>query len=118
MMPRSMVCDSEKSLQSESWVKTGTHIRTFEFQPFESRQGRDTVIGLTFPFNRPIAEILKQCFARYRQQVYDPEHFIHSAGGWLTRERCWFVEHAIWPTVQRELEAAGYEIHSQCGATR
>ncbi len=113
-----MVCDSEKSLQSESWVKTGTHIRAFEFQPFESRQGRDTVIGLTFPFNRPIAEILKQCFARYRQQLYDPEHFIHSAGGWLARERCWFVEHAIWPTVQRELEAAGYEIHSQCGATR
>ncbi len=70
-------------------------IHAVEFQPFESRQGVDTVIGLTFPFNRPIAEILKQCFARYRQQLYDPEHFIHSAGGWLARERCWFVEHAI-----------------------
>ena len=91
-----------------------TVVRAFEFQPFESRRGRDTVIGLTFPFDQPIAQILKQCCARYRHQLFDPENFIHSAGGWLAHKRCWFVERAIWPDVQAELKAAGYEILAEC----
>ena len=37
-------------------------IHAFEFQPFESRRGRDTVIGLRFPFNAAIAATLKEHF--------------------------------------------------------
>ena len=85
-------------------------IRAFTFQPFASRQGQDTVVGLRFPFNPSVAQILKQCFVRIRHELHDPEHFILAAGGWLPKNRCWFVEQAIWPTVQRELEAAGYAL--------
>ena len=97
-------------------------IHTFALQPFESRQGRNTVIGLRFPFNQSIAQILTQCCADHRQRLYDPvydqlidpENLILAAGGWLAREQCWFVERAIWLTVQVELEAAGYQINAEC----
>ncbi len=88
-------------------------IRAFTFQPFASRKGRDTVVGLRFPFNPSVAQILKQCFVRYRHELHDPEHFILAAGGWLHRERCWFVEQAIWPTLQRELKAAGHALQPE-----
>ena len=100
-------------LQEPRGYSKACTIRAFTFQPFASRQGQDTVVGLRFPFNPSVAQILKQCFVRYRHELHDPEHFILAAGGWLPNKRCWFVEQAIWPTVQRELESAGCQIKAK-----
>lgn len=87
-----------------------TVIRVSEFQPFESRQGVDTVIRLQFPYDPDLIALLKKSLRTYRQYAVDPTRQIFQPGGWRPDEKCWFVERAIWPMVLRDLENAGYLI--------
>jgi hypothetical protein len=75
------------------------------FQPFESRVGIDTVLGLRFPYDLALAGLLKSAYreAGAREGVRSP-------GGWLAEHKCWFVERAVWPAVRACLERAGHTI--------
>jgi hypothetical protein len=75
------------------------------FQPFESRVGTDTVLGLRFPYDPALADLLK--FA-YREA--GARAGVRSPGGWLPEHKCWFVERAVWPAVRDCLERAGHTI--------
>lgn len=89
-----------------------TVIYESEFQPFESRQGVDTVIKLQFNYDPDLIALLKRSLKGYRQYAIDPSRQIFQPGGWRPDEKCWFVERSIWPMVMRDLEASGYEVVS------
>jgi hypothetical protein len=80
-------------------------IRVFVFQPFESRQGQDTVIGLRFAFDVELIDQLKGALREARDGTGK-----RNPGGWLATERAWFVERSAWPTVRRRLVEAGYPL--------
>jgi hypothetical protein len=77
-------------------------IHVFAFQPFESRAGVDTVIGLRFRFDWTLADLLKTALRSARLLSSRK-----NVGGWLDREKAWFVERFAWPHVRRHLEEAG-----------
>jgi hypothetical protein len=78
-------------------------IRVHEFQPFASREGVDTVLGLTFRYDPALVGLLKAAIRSegLRQGVKCP-------GGWLAEHRCWFVERPVWPAVREALARAGH----------
>ena len=82
-------------------------IEVFRFQPFESRVGVDTVIGLRFKSDRDLVQLLKALLRKYRKD--------RQAGGWLPDHRVWFVEESIWPLVATELRVRGYRIQAKLG---
>jgi hypothetical protein len=75
------------------------------FQPFQSRAGIDTVLGLSFPYDPALAALLKSAYreAGVREGVRIP-------GGWLPEHKCWFVERAVWPAVRACLARAGHKV--------
>jgi hypothetical protein len=79
-----------------------TYVRVFEFQPFESRRGVDTVIGLRFGYDPELVACLKQA-VRVAKGLYMRKNL----GGWLAKHKAWFVEKFAWPGVRRRLEALG-----------
>jgi hypothetical protein len=82
-----------------------TRITTFAFQPFESRQGRDTVVGLRFKYDPALIDTLKDAIrtaARHLRQ--------RNLGGWLPEHKCWFVERRAWRMVRQRLVEAGCTI--------
>jgi hypothetical protein len=60
-------------------------IQVSRFQPFESRQGIDTVIGLRFTYDAAIVALLKALLVRHRERAAKPEEHRHTAGGWLAQ---------------------------------
>ncbi len=88
----------------------GARLELFRFQPFQSRQGVDTVLGLRFPYEPTLIESLKQAL---RQATADGRNrgilsATAQSGGWLPERRCWFVESFAWPTVRDVLRRFGY----------
>jgi hypothetical protein len=79
-------------------------IRVFPFQPFASRLGRDTVIGLQAAYDAERVALLKSALREARELTG------RNTGGWLATERAWFVERSAWPTVRRRLVEAGYAL--------
>src|SRR5262245_4855453 len=84
-------------------------IHVGSFQPFKSRQGRDTVIRLEFQYDPELVALLKQAL-RTRRSVNGP------AGGWLPEYRCWFVERDVWPMVRQRLGAEGHTFTGEAPA--
>jgi len=78
-------------------------IRVFAFQPFESRRGVDTVLGLRFEYDKGFVEFLKATLRAARVELRQG----NLIGGWLPEQRSWFVERVAWPRVRRELERVG-----------
>jgi hypothetical protein len=79
------------------------------FQPFGSRVGKDTVLGLHFDYDAGLVQVLKdglQALRRFYQGFPQP-------GGWLPQHGCWFVEREVWPAVQGVLERAGHDVVEQ-----
>jgi hypothetical protein len=77
-------------------------INVSTFQPFESRQGVDTVFALRFRYDPDLVALLKSALraARRRGLSFNP-------GGWLPNEHCWFVERSAWPYVRDFLAQEG-----------
>ena len=79
-------------------------IEVFEFQPFESRRGIDTVYGLRFHYDPALTEFLKAFNRAHKDEVLDEERNVLAAGGWNPKAKCWFIEKALLPALQHELE--------------
>jgi len=75
------------------------------FQPFQSRDGTDTVIRLRFSYDSALVARLKALLAVY---VVGTEH--KTVGGWLPKHSCWFVEPTVWDVVRDELHLLGHQI--------
>ena len=80
-------------------------IRVSEFQPFRSREGKDTVLALQFPYDPQLITTLKAAFRAVRD---GHGRCRENVGGWLPEYRVWFCEWFAWPTVRRLLVSAGY----------
>ncbi|HEY7066399.1 MAG TPA: J domain-containing protein [Chloroflexota bacterium] len=78
----------------------------FAFQPFTSRAGMDTVLGVRFPFNGALVGELKDRLRTQKQRHY----LARPAGGWLPEARAWFVERECWPTIHALLRQWGYSV--------
>lgn len=85
-----------------------TTIYTRDFQPFESRRGRDTVVGLHFNYDPQLIDLLKRTLRQLKDQAVDPSRHIFQPGGWRPEEKCWFIERSIWGEVKHILEYEGY----------
>ena len=81
-----------------------TRIEVFEFQPFESRRGIDTVYGLRFRYDPALTEFLKAFNRAHKDEVVDEERNVLAAGGWNPKAKCWFIEKALLPALRHELE--------------
>ena len=79
------------------------------FQPFGSRVGKDTVLGLHFPYDADLVRLLKEGLQALRQFYQGHPQ----PGGWLPQHGCWFVERAAWPAVKGMLEDAGHAVVEQ-----
>jgi hypothetical protein len=77
-------------------------IHVSAFQPFESRQGVDTVLALKFRYAPELIGALKGALHRAARVLG-----LRNVGGWLPEHRCWFVERDAWPLVRERLLAAG-----------
>jgi hypothetical protein len=78
------------------------------FQPFRSRVGLDTVVGLTFPFNAGAVAEMKAALDWARDDARR-RGLPLTVGGWLGDRRCWFVERSAWPVVREFLLDRGYQ---------
>ena len=81
------------------------------FRPFESRD--EDVIGIKFQYNKDVIQIIKTVLNKYRNPeagIIDRTRNIQHPGGWLSKQRCWFCEQAIWPELARELKKAGFNV--------
>jgi hypothetical protein len=78
------------------------------FQPFGSRVGKDTVLGLYSRYDPDLVEVLKAAI-KYAGAYAG----VQSVGGWLPKHGCWFVERAVWPAVRASLEGAGHAVVEQ-----
>lgn len=83
-------------------------IELFWFQPFESRRGVDTVVGLRFRYDQAVVGALRELLQAAKPRVVDPARNIYSAGGWLSYHRCWYVEEPVLPAVLKLFRSAGY----------
>jgi hypothetical protein len=81
-------------------------IRVRAFQPFASRAGVDTVLGLSFRYDQGLIDQLK---AALREA--GPHTGVKQPGGWLAEHRVWFVERCVWPDVRARLIRHGHTIH-------
>jgi hypothetical protein len=86
------------------------NIQAFSFQPFESRQGHDTVIGLRFEYDPGVNDILKAAVRVARETLGG-----HHLGGWQPEHEVWYVERCAWPIVRQRLVDAGHVITGQPG---
>jgi len=77
-------------------------VRVFTFQPFSSRVGRDTVVGLRFKYDPRVIDLIKAAL-REAQARFGTRN----AGGWLQEHKSWFAERYAWFVVRRRLAAAG-----------
>lgn len=81
-------------------------IRCFRFQPFESRRGRDEVIGLKFPYNPALIDLLKLSLAQAKAKFGGK-----CLGGWQPEpHRAWFVEPHVWGFVRQRLVERGCQL--------
>ncbi len=78
-------------------------IEVFEFQPFASRQGIDTVYGLRFRFDPAVTWALKEFNRAHKADVFDPERSVFAAGGWQPHYGCWFVEKPLLEKLRHHL---------------
>ncbi|MEW6730502.1 MAG: hypothetical protein AB1489_04095 [Acidobacteriota bacterium] len=83
--------------------KNDTIIVVKYFQPFESRVGIDTVVGLKFDQNPGVVTALCEALQQCPRRGFTP-------GGWLPVERLWFVEKAAWPFVRAHLSRLSYKL--------
>jgi hypothetical protein len=74
------------------------------FQPFRSRQGIDTVVGLRCVYDPGFVEEIKRSLRSAGRWLK-----LKNPGGWLAEHRVWFVEWAAWPFVRDDLRRAGFE---------
>lgn len=75
-----------------------------------TQYGDFTVIGLRFRFDARLVAVLKAALHRHADRR-------RSGGGWSPSHRCWWVDLDIWPWVQQELAAAGYEVREAASST-
>jgi hypothetical protein len=80
-------------------------ISVSEFQPFAARQGIDTVLPLSFSFDRDVIETIKTGLRSFRRESGDT-----NVGGWLPEHRAWFIERDAWLCVRSHLQDAGYDV--------
>lgn len=78
-------------------------------QPFKSRVGVDTVVGLKFDFNVEIINALRDVLAEHKRDGF-------TMGGWLPTEGLWFLEEAIWPYARARLLEIGCELVTERAA--
>lgn len=83
-------------------------IEVFAFQPFSSRVGQDTVLGLRCPYDAALVKGLKAVLQPFHAPLRATAPRMQTAGGWLDAPRCWFVERPAWPAVAALLLALGY----------
>jgi hypothetical protein len=84
------------------------NIQAFSFQPFESREGRDTVVGLRFRYDPGLIQVLKDALRVAGETLYE-----RNLGGWLPEHKAWFVERRAWRIVRQRLVEAGCVITGQ-----
>ncbi len=77
-------------------------IRLTAFQPFASRRGKDTVVGMEFQYNPKLVNLLKTTLRGLRKPG-DPG----PAGGWLPDHGRWFCERQAWPALRQRLLDVG-----------
>jgi hypothetical protein len=84
-------------------------VRVMPFQPFSSRKGVDTVLGLHFDYDPGLVALLKEALqgARWRTGR-------RNVGGWLPEWHRWFVERVAWPHVRQRLLEAGCRVLGDC----
>jgi hypothetical protein len=70
------------------------------FQPFKSRAGVDTVLGLRFAYDPAVIDTLKAALRGAGR----------NQGGWLAAHKRWFVERGAWPAVKAALVGAGHAV--------
>ena len=78
------------------------------FYPFTSR--REHVLRLDFYYNATLVDLLKKLIREHKTEAVNVSAGRLCAGGFLSRERCWFVEPCIWSAVKTELQRAGYQV--------
>jgi hypothetical protein len=81
-------------------------IRVSAFQPFKGRVGVDTVLGLEFPYDPDLVELLKESIRDAKRRT----GVAGTAGGWLAEHHRWFVERAAWPLIKAALLRAGHAV--------
>jgi hypothetical protein len=86
----------------------GARLECFRFQPFQTRRGIDTVVGLRFGYDAALIAALKDLLRQWRDAVRQANPIAQTAGGWLPAYRCWFVEVPAWPAVAALLRQHGY----------
>jgi hypothetical protein len=80
-------------------------IRVAPFQPFASRVGVDTVVGLQFGYDEELIGLIKAALREAKARTR--RKFL---GGWKADYRRWFVEWVAWPHVRSRLIGAGYDL--------
>jgi hypothetical protein len=86
----------------------GARLEYFRFQPFQTRRGIDTVLGLRFGYDAALIAALKDILRQWRPIVRQANPMAQVAGGWLPAYRCWFIEPPAWPAVAALLRRYGY----------
>jgi hypothetical protein len=86
-------------------------VKVVRFQPFPSRAGVDTVLGLSFTYDRAVVDTIKQTLGQEKARLGGTQ------GGWLAEHKLWFVEPATWPAVRRRLAAAGCTFDEETAGT-
>jgi hypothetical protein len=86
----------------------GARLECFRFQPFQTRRGIDTVLGLRFGYDAALIAALKDILRQWRPVVRQANPRAQVAGGWLPAYRCWFIEPPAWPAVAVLLRRYGY----------
>jgi hypothetical protein len=86
----------------------GTEIDVSRFQPFQSRVGKDTVLGLRFGYDPELVAVLKSAVREAARALG-----VGFRGGWLPEHKLWFVENDAWPSVRRRLLEAGHTLRNE-----
>jgi hypothetical protein len=83
-------------------------IQVRAFQPFSSREGVDTVLGLSFRYDPELISQLKTALREAGRWAG-----IKQPGGWLAEHHVWFVERCVWPDVRARLLRHGHTVHDE-----
>jgi hypothetical protein len=90
--------------------RDGARLSLTRFQPFQTRRGIDTVIGLRFPYDAGLVENLKATLRQQRDVVRRATPHAQTAGGWLPAYHCWYIEPPAWPAVAALLRQYGWDV--------
>jgi hypothetical protein len=83
-------------------------IQVHTFQPFSSRVGIDTVLGLSFRYDPVLISQLKTALHEANRHVG-----LRHPGGWLAEYKLWFVERCVWPDVRARLLRHGHTVREE-----